>query len=244
MQELKTIKRRVWYAWEVRGSLNVVEMGKGLWLFEFDNKKEAERILRGGIRNLGGFSMSQEIGQRRRMQNKEMAWVRLIGLLAHLWSRPILRRIGDRCGGFLAMYEDTTFLSDLRWARIRVKWNGITPPPYIEMSEGQSRYEIQLWWEIQPFVRFANALTEMAAGNERREDKEEGTRAGESVGVLGRRREKIYGIEDVSSGREKKIGCLAQKQANEVDPGPIKFEGRAKNRALSIAKQGRAKPMD
>ena len=49
----------------------------------------------------------------------------------------------------------------------------------------------------------------MAAGNERREDEEEGTRAGESVGVLGSGREKIDGIEDVTSGREKQIGCLA-----------------------------------
>ena len=55
MQELKIIKRRVWYTWEVRGNLNVVEMGKGLWLFEFNNTKEAERILRVGTRNLGVF---------------------------------------------------------------------------------------------------------------------------------------------------------------------------------------------
>ena len=44
---------------------------------------------------------------------KEATWVKLIGLPMHLWSHPILRRIGDRCGGFLAMDEDTTFLSDL-----------------------------------------------------------------------------------------------------------------------------------
>ena len=104
-------------------------MGKGLWLFEFDNKNEAERILRVGTRNLGGFSIflkkwaKEDICETER-NFEEMAWVRLIGLPAHLWSRPILRRIGDRCGGFLAMDEDTTFLSDLCWARIRVKRNG------------------------------------------------------------------------------------------------------------------------
>ena len=161
LQELKTIKRRVWCTWEVRGSLNVVEMGKGLWLFEIDNKKEAERILRGGTRNLGGFSIflkkwAKEDGCKTERNFEEVAWVRLIGLSTHLWSRLILRRIGDRCGGFLAMDEDTTFLSDLCWARIRVKWNGKTPPPYVEVSEGQSRYEIQLWWEIQLSVRSAN----------------------------------------------------------------------------------------
>ena len=55
MPNLKTIKRRAWSSWEVTGSLNVVEMGKGLWLFEFDNTKEAKRILRVG--NKRGFSI-------------------------------------------------------------------------------------------------------------------------------------------------------------------------------------------
>ena len=84
------------------------------------------------------------------------------------------------------MDEDTTFLSDLRWARIRVKWNGKTLPSYVEVFEGQSTYEIQIWWEIQPFVRSANALTEMITGNELREDEEE-ARRGESVGSMGSR---------------------------------------------------------
>ena len=52
------------------------------------------------------------------------AWVRLVGLLVHLWSRYILKRIGDGCGGFLVMDEDTAFLSELRWARIKVKCDG------------------------------------------------------------------------------------------------------------------------
>ena len=127
--DLKTIKRRVWSAWEVRGGLNVVE----LWLFEFDNAKEAKRILRGGTRKLWGFSIflkkwTKEDGCISEKNFKEAAWVKLIGLPIQLWSRPILRRIGDRCSGFLAMDEDTTFLSDLHWARIQVKWNGKSLP--------------------------------------------------------------------------------------------------------------------
>ena len=46
----------------------------------------------------------------------------------HLWSRSILRKIGNSCEGFLAMDEDTTFMVDLRWARIRVLWDGKTYP--------------------------------------------------------------------------------------------------------------------
>ena len=153
MPDLKTIKRQAWSSWEVIRNLNVVEMGKGLWLLEFDNTKEAERILRVGNRRLGGFSIflkkwTKEDGCITKRNIKEVAWVRLIGLPVHLWSRSIMRRISDRCGGFLAMDDDTTFLSDLRWTRIRVKWSGKTLPQYVEVFEGQSIYKIQLWWEI------------------------------------------------------------------------------------------------
>ena len=189
-------------------------MGKGLWLFEFDKTKEAERILRFGTRRIGGFSIflkewAKEDGCFTERDIKDVAWVRLIGLPVHLWSRPILRRIGDRCSDFLAMDEDMTFLSDLRWARIRVKWNGKTLPHYVEVFEGQSRHEIELWWEIQPFVRSASALRELEARHKIREEEEEGACEGVSVSSAGSRWEKIDGIEDVPSGRDKLSDCLA-----------------------------------
>ena len=112
MLDLKTIKRREWSSGEVIGNLNVVEVGKGLWLFEFDNTKEVARILRVSNRRLGSFSIflkkwTKEDGCITKRNIKEVAWFRLIGLLVHLWSRSILRRIGERCGGFLPMDEDT-----------------------------------------------------------------------------------------------------------------------------------------
>ena len=92
-------------------------MGKGLWLFEFDNKNEVERVLWVGTRKLGGFSIflkkwAKEDSCETERNFEEMAWVRLIGLPAHLWSHPILRRIGDHYSGFLAMDEDFFFFID------------------------------------------------------------------------------------------------------------------------------------
>ena len=83
------------------------------------------------------------------------AWVRLVGLPVHLWSRYILKRIGDGYGGFLAMDEDTAFLSELRWARIRVKCHGSIFPKVTVVTVGDHNFEIQLWWKIQP--RFVDA---------------------------------------------------------------------------------------
>ena len=99
-----------------------------------------------------------------------------------------------------------------------MKWIEKTLPQYVEVFEGQSRYEIQLWWEIQPFVRSASASREPKARNEiKEEEEEEGARAGESVRSAGSRWEKTDGIEDVPSRREKLSDCLAQKLSGE-DP--------------------------
>ena len=100
MLELKTLKRPMWSAWDVKGNLSVVVMGKRLWLFKFDNKKEADRILKLGSRKMGNFSIflkkwSEDVGCNNGREGHEEAWVRLLGLPVHLWSRSILRNIGD-----------------------------------------------------------------------------------------------------------------------------------------------------
>ena len=150
MQYTKTLKGRTWSAWELKGSLNVIILGKGMWLIEFDSKKEVDMILREGSRNLGNFSFSlekwsEEVGCMMGTEEEAEAWVRIIGLPVHLWSRSILRKIDDSCRGFLAVDEDTTFMENLCWARIRVMWDGKSYPQFVEASVGPKRYETQLW---------------------------------------------------------------------------------------------------
>ena len=93
---------------------------------------------------------SQDVGCKRCKNVEEEVWVRLVGLPAHLWSRKVLRKIGDCCGGFLAVDEDTAFLIDLKWARIKVKWGGRDLLRLVEMTCGSFCFLIQLWWEVSP----------------------------------------------------------------------------------------------
>ena len=37
------------------------------------------------------------------------AWMRMVGLPLHLWSREVFKKISDECGGFIAMDEDNFF---------------------------------------------------------------------------------------------------------------------------------------
>ena len=121
--DLKSLKHRAWSSWKVTGSLKVEELRRGLWLFGFESPNEARRILREGTGRLGDLPISlrewgKEVGCMVGRDTCRTVWVRLLGLLLHLWSRLILKHIGDKCGGFDAVDENTAFLSDLHWARI------------------------------------------------------------------------------------------------------------------------------
>ena len=67
-------------------------------------------------------------------------------------DRRNLKNVGDSCGGFVAMDKGTTLRTDLLWARILVKMNGMGKPSSVTLLEGARSCELQIWWEIQPRV--------------------------------------------------------------------------------------------
>ena len=184
--DLKSLKHRVWSTWKVTGSLKVEEPRRGLWLFGFENPNEVRRILREGTCRIGGLPISlrewgKDVGCMVGRDTCRTVWVRLLGLPLHLWSRPILKRIGDKCGGFDAVDENTAFLTDLRWARIRVTWDGTSNPRSVVVSEGDRSFVIQLWWEFQPQMMLESRTMKSESGGEIREEGEVSPRAIESV---------------------------------------------------------------
>ena len=158
------------------------ELRRGLWLFGFESPNEARRILREGTGRLGGLPISlrewgKDVGCMVGRETSKTVWVRLLGLPLHIWSRPILKCIGDKCGGFVAEDENTAFLSDLRWARIRVKWDGSSNPPSVVVSEGDRCFVIQLWWEFQPQMKLESLKMKPEDEGATREDGEVSSRA-------------------------------------------------------------------
>ena len=76
----------------------------------------------------------------------------MFGLPLHLWTKDILKKLGDRCGGFVVMDNETTHMEDLRVARILVKNSSYRKPSSVNLLAGARSYELQIWWEIQPRV--------------------------------------------------------------------------------------------
>ena len=146
--------------WSLKGNLGIAKLERGKILLEFEVLAEVEKALKIGGFSCGGSTLSLEKWRPERGcllegEKRSEAWVRIVGLPVSLWERDILRRIGDACGGFLAIDSQTETLEDLQWARILVKLNDEKPPNVVEVWAEDVCYEITLWWEIKPVLRTA-----------------------------------------------------------------------------------------
>ena len=92
--------------------------------------------------------------------------MRVVGLPLHFWSREVFRKIGDCCGGFVAVDEDTTTFKELQWAKLLVKFEGLEWPSSLQVAVGSSCYAIQLWWEVQPWVSEVASVIRNETGKE------------------------------------------------------------------------------
>ena len=144
-------------AWRLKGRIAIHPLNQNLFFMGFELSEEViwvmengSRICRGGVMQMEWWSTSSGC-KGTRDQEKE-AWIRVVGLPLHLWSREILKKVGDSCGGFVAMDEGTVSKTDLLWARILVKINSKSKIDSINLIAGDRSYKVQIWWEIRPTV--------------------------------------------------------------------------------------------
>ena len=143
--------------WRLNGGLKVVSLNEDLLFLEFESSVEAKRVLEKGRRNFREGVLQVErwdpySGCTRRKGAAQVEWVRVVGLPLHLWKTETLKRIGDACGGYLAMDKITELRRELSWARLLVKKTGFPRPNTINILEGLRSFELQIWWEVRPWV--------------------------------------------------------------------------------------------
>ena len=95
-------------SWGLKGKLGLASLGKGRALLEFEFVEEARRVLISGKRAMGGVQLGLErwslrSGCLEESEARNEVWVRILGLPISLWVPSVLRRVGDVCGGFLAI---------------------------------------------------------------------------------------------------------------------------------------------
>ncbi|RVX21519.1 hypothetical protein CK203_002346 [Vitis vinifera] len=145
----KTGRSWAYHTWLLKGRLNIVVLGRGLLLFEFELLSEAEQVLARGKRRVKKNILflekwNPEVGCFCKGAITNEAWARVVGLPLHLWSCEVFKMIGDGCAGFIAMDENTASMVELQWARILVKLVGRDLPSYVQIVVG-------LGWGVSPF---------------------------------------------------------------------------------------------
>ena len=145
-------------SWGLRGNLGLAKLEKERVLLEFEDLEEARRVVSSGNRSMGGIQVGLEHWNPRsgcwveEEEGKEV-WVRIVGLPISLWSPMILKRVGDKCGCFITVDEQTKTMDELQWARILVKSRGEFRPSVLEIEVEEEVYAVSFWWEWRPMLR-------------------------------------------------------------------------------------------
>ena len=175
-------------AWRLNEGLRVAPLNEDLLFLEFESAVEAKWVLESGRRNFrGGFLQLERwdpySGCNRRKGSAQVEWVRVVGLPLHLWKTEVLKRIGDACGGYLATDKITELRRELSWARMLVKTSGLARPSTVNILEGPRSFEIQIWWEVRPWVTDVYPVFTTGSAQSPKEEGDGEARAEERVGL-------------------------------------------------------------
>ena len=85
-------------------------------MFDFEDSFKAKRVpVRGARRFKENFlhliRWHPKVGCLRKGGSTKDLWVRELRLPLQLWGREVFKKVGDRCGGFVTVDEDTTLSS-------------------------------------------------------------------------------------------------------------------------------------
>ena len=143
--------------WSLKGRIAIHPLNQKFFFMGFELSEEAIwvmengcRICKGGVLQLDWWSQSS--GCKGLGEKEKEVWIRVVGLPLHLWTGENLKKVGDSCGGFVAMDEGTASKTDLLWARILVKMNSNAKHDSVNLIAGDRVYVVQIWWEIRPTV--------------------------------------------------------------------------------------------
>ena len=154
-EDLETLGRSLAKIWGLKGNLGMAKLEENKILLEFGLMEEANRVMSCGKRSFGGINLGLErwsprVGCLEEGEITKEIWVRIVGLPLSLWNPNILRRVGEECGGFIAMDPRMEKLQELQWARILVRTEGEDLPRVMEIAVEEKVYTLALWWELKP----------------------------------------------------------------------------------------------
>ena len=90
--------------WSFCGKVSVAALRDALFLFEFSNAGDAQRVLEEGNRFLNGVRLSLNwwtpiMGCSRMEFQRDVSYVRIPRLPLQFWCMEFFKNVGDACGG-------------------------------------------------------------------------------------------------------------------------------------------------
>ena len=145
--EEKMFETWVREVWRLNEGLRVAPLNEDLLFLKFELPVEAKRVLESRRRNFREGVLQLErwnpySGCIRRKGSVQEEWVKVVGLPLHLWKTEVLKKIGDACGGFLAIDKIIELRREMKWARILVKTTGSSRPSTVNILEGLRSFEL------------------------------------------------------------------------------------------------------
>ena len=211
----------VWFkdAWRLNEEVTLAVLNEDLLMLEFDSPEKAKWVLESGRRSFKGGVLQlewwrPEAGCLRRKDSVQEVWIRVVGLPLHLWKPEILRKLGDACGGFMALDKNTEKKTEVKWARMLIKVVGKSRPSVVNILEGPRSFELQIWWEISPSVTgvYPVSSRDEVKNSEQEDDVE--TRAVKRVSFPGPNSNHV-------GQREQARGAKLEKRLGPVETDPV-----------------------
>ena len=107
-EDLEKLGKFLANSWGLKGSLWLARLERNRIFLKFELLDEAQRALFSRERTMGGLMLrfehwSPRTGCREEEEQSNEVWVRIFGLPVSLWNPTVLSRVGDECGGFIAI---------------------------------------------------------------------------------------------------------------------------------------------
>uniref|UniRef100_K4CQ35 DUF4283 domain-containing protein n=1 Tax=Solanum lycopersicum TaxID=4081 RepID=K4CQ35_SOLLC len=138
--------------WKVTAGFKATPLDHNKFLFEFPSRQEAIRVKAGewfwNGRHLSLSWWSKNINSQTG-EPPENIWLKVFGIPLNAWTMDTFEHIGDRCGGFIGVDEDTKNRSHFLWARICVKNSVMKFPASLNFEFAGWLFDLALISEIR-----------------------------------------------------------------------------------------------
>ena len=128
----------------------------------------------------------------------------------------------------MALDKVATLRTEVKWARVMIKSVGKSRPSVVNILEGSRSFELQIWWEIPPWLADVYLVCSSAEADNPKEEEDGGARTTLRVGVsLPRSKDVGQKGQECVSKNGRHFGLVGAEKFNSKLEEVMEFKGGA-----------------